>query len=54
MWTFIGLNLHQLTDSKVQLNITNVNNYKSNNKARSDQEGDMEAMADRPLQTGKF
>ena len=27
---FIALNLHQLTDSKAQLNKTNVNNCKSN------------------------
>ena len=33
--TFIVFNLHQLTDSKVQLNKTNVNNHKSNDKARS-------------------
>ena len=38
MWTFIALNLHQLTDSKVQLNNTSVNNCKSNNLAGSYQE----------------
>ena len=32
------LNLHQLTDSKVQLNKDKVNNCKSNNEARSYQE----------------
>ena len=30
MWTFTALNLHQLPDSKVELNKTNVNNYKCN------------------------
>ena len=38
MWTFIGLSLHQLTDSKAQLNKTNVANQKYNNIARSYQE----------------
>ena len=38
MWTFIELNGHQFTDSKAQLNKTNVNNHKSNNIARSYQE----------------
>ena len=37
MLTFIVLNLHQLTDSKVHLNKTNVNNCKSNNLAGSNQ-----------------
>ena len=32
------LNLHQLTDSKVQLNESNVNNHKSNDIVRSYQE----------------
>ena len=48
MWTFIELNLHQLTDSKVQLNQNNVNNHKSNNIAESYQsrdKGDSDAMA---------
>ena len=31
MWTTIALNFHQLTDSKVQLNINKVNDYESNN-----------------------
>ena len=35
---FIVLNFHQLTDSKVQLNETNVNNHKSNNITKSYQE----------------
>ena len=51
------LNLHQVTDSKAQLNKTNVNNHKSNNLAGSLPKrcrGDREAMVDRCLQTGKF
>ena len=58
MCTFIALNLHQLTDSKVQLNKTNVtNNHKSNNLAGSLPKRhriDREAMVDRGLQTGKL
>ena len=38
MWTFIELNLIQLTDSKGHLNETNVNNHKSSNIARLYQE----------------
>ena len=52
MWTFIVLNLHQLTDSKAQLNETNVN--KSNNLTGSLDTGDREAMVERLLQTGKL
>ena len=43
------LNLHQLTDSKVQLNKINANNCKSNNLGghnQSDTGGDREAMVD--------
>ena len=38
MWTFIELNLHHLTNSRVQLNKNNVNNHNFNNIARSYQE----------------
>ena len=57
MWSFIALNLHQVTDSKAQLNRNKVNNRKSNNIVMSYQRrrrGDTEAMADRLLQTAKF
>ena len=57
MWTFIALNLHQLTDSKAQLNGNKVNNCSSNDIGRSHQRrrrDDREAMADRTLQTVKF
>ena len=33
IWTFMVLNLHQMTDSKAQLSKTNVINHKSNNLA---------------------
>ena len=55
MWPFIMLNLHQLTDYKLQLNKNNVNNHKSKYTARSYQRrdrADREAMVDRLLQTG--
>ena len=35
MWICIALNLYQLTDSKVHLHITKVNNCRSNNITRS-------------------
>ena len=38
MWTFKALNLHQLTDSKVQRSIKKVNNLNSNDIVRSYQE----------------
>ena len=38
MWTFILLNLHQLTESKVQLNIKQVNYHYLNDIARSYQQ----------------
>ena len=57
MLTFIVLNLYHLTDSKAQLNINKVHNFKSNHIARSNQRrcrSDRKAMVDRLLQTSKF
>ena len=57
MWTFIALDLHQLTDSKVQLNKTNVNNHNSNNLAGllpKRHGGERGAMMESLLQTGKI
>ena len=53
----MALNLHQMTDSKVELNINKVNYHKCSNIARSYQRrrgGDKKAMVDRLLQMGKF
>ena len=53
MWTFIALNLHQMTDSKAKLNINKMNN---SDIARSEKNcrGDEKTMVDRLLQMGKF
>ena len=53
MWNFIALNLHRLTDSKVQLNETSVNTHESNNIARSYQQDtrDTDSMEYRLLQS---
>ena len=55
MWILIVPNLAQLRYSQIQVDKTNVNNCKCNNRVIPKRHrGDREAMADRLLQTGKF
>ena len=41
MWTFIAPNLHQMTDSKAQLNETNEDRLQNNGKNKASRNGEI-------------